>query len=94
MSPVKFYYRCRSLKRSARGKNAEIGRVPVQGQAIIVEELEIGLRSLAVPIRNVAGRVVAALNTGVQTSRISCEKFRKSFCHSCSRCSGSWMIVV
>ena len=73
MSPVKFYYRCRSLKRSARGKNAEIARVPVQGYAIIDEEREIGLHSFAVPIRNLAGRVVAALNAGVQTSRISCE---------------------
>lgn len=55
---------------------AEIVRVRTQGFAIIDEELEIGLRSLAIPIRNVSGRVVAALNTGVQTSRISIDRLR------------------
>ena len=55
---------------------AEIERVRAQGYAIIDEELEIGLRSLAVPIRNGAGRVVAALNTGVQTSRASVDHLR------------------
>ena len=55
---------------------AEIERVRVQGYAIIDEELEIGLRSLAVPIRNGAGRVIAALNTGVQTSRASVDQLR------------------
>ena len=55
---------------------AEIARVRTQGYAIIDEELEIGLRSLAVPIRNGAGRVVAALNTGVQTSRVSVDRLR------------------
>jgi IclR family pca regulon transcriptional regulator len=55
---------------------AEIARVRAQGYAIIDEELEIGLRSLAVPIRNGAGRVVAALNTGVQTSRVSVERLQ------------------
>ncbi len=55
---------------------AEIAGVRAQGYAIIDEELEIGLRSLAVPIRNGAGRVVAALNTGVQTSRVSLDRLR------------------
>ncbi len=55
---------------------AEIARVRQQGYCIVDEELEIGLRSVAVPIRNRAGRVVAALNTGVQTSRASVERLR------------------
>jgi IclR family pca regulon transcriptional regulator len=54
----------------------EIRRVRQQGFALIDEELEIGLRSIAVPIRNSSGRVVAALNTGLQTSRASCEALR------------------
>ena len=58
---------------------AEIARVRTQGYAIIDEELEVGLRSLAVPIRNGAGRVVAALNTGVQTSRVSVDRLRAEF---------------
>ncbi len=54
----------------------EIARVRQQGHCIVDEELELGLRSVAVPIRNRAGHVVAALNTGVQTSRASVERLR------------------
>jgi IclR family pca regulon transcriptional regulator len=55
---------------------AEIALVRAQGYALIDEELEIGLRSLAVPILNGAGHVVAALNTGVQTSRVDVDRLR------------------
>ncbi len=55
---------------------AEIERVRQQGFAIIDEELEIGLRSLAVPITTTAGRVVAAINTGAQTSRVTLDRLR------------------
>jgi IclR family pca regulon transcriptional regulator len=41
------------------------------GFAIIDEELEIGLRSIAVPVRGASGNVVAALNVGVQSIRVS-----------------------
>ncbi|MFC5737294.1 IclR family transcriptional regulator domain-containing protein [Sinirhodobacter huangdaonensis] len=44
---------------------AEIGRVRTQGYALIDQEVELGLRSLAVPLISARGRVVAALNTGV-----------------------------
>ncbi len=44
---------------------AEIARVRSQGWALNDQEVEIGLRSLAVPVRNGKGRVVAALNTGM-----------------------------
>jgi IclR family pca regulon transcriptional regulator len=37
--------------------------------AIIDQELEIGLRSVAVPVRNREGDVIAALNVGTQTGR-------------------------
>ncbi|MFF7895175.1 IclR family transcriptional regulator C-terminal domain-containing protein [Streptomyces sp. NPDC007907] len=40
-----------------------------QGYALVDEELEEGLRSLAVPIRDRSGRVVAALNTAMHASR-------------------------
>jgi IclR family pca regulon transcriptional regulator len=36
---------------------------------LVDEELEEGLRSLAVPIRDRSGRVVAALNTAMHASR-------------------------
>jgi IclR family pca regulon transcriptional regulator len=46
---------------------AEIDRVREQGWSMIDEELERGLRSLAVPVRDRSGHSVAALNVGAQT---------------------------
>jgi IclR family pca regulon transcriptional regulator len=48
-----------------------LAEVQELGYALIDEELEIGLRSLAVPVRGASGNVLAALNVGVQTSRVS-----------------------
>ncbi|MGE3144483.1 MAG: IclR family transcriptional regulator C-terminal domain-containing protein [Pseudorhodoplanes sp.] len=42
-----------------------------QGYCVTDQELEIGLVSMAVPIRNAAGQVVAALNIGTQSARFS-----------------------
>jgi IclR family pca regulon transcriptional regulator len=45
---------------------AELERVRRQGWAVVDQELELGLRSLAVPIRDSAGHPLAAINvTGV-----------------------------
>lgn len=52
---------------------AEIVRVREQGYSLVDEELELGLRSLAVPVMTRAGRVVAAMNTGVHASRVEPE---------------------
>lgn len=43
--------------------------VRTQGYALVDEELEEGLRSIAVPVRDRTGRVVAALNTAMHTTR-------------------------
>jgi IclR family transcriptional regulator, pca regulon regulatory protein len=42
-----------------------------EGFALNDQELEIGLRSIAVPVRNVVGAVVAAMNVSSQASRVS-----------------------
>lgn len=42
----------------------EIGKVRQQGYAVIDQELEIGLCSIAIPVSNDRGRVVAAINVG------------------------------
>jgi IclR family transcriptional regulator, pca regulon regulatory protein len=42
----------------------EIAKVRQQGYAVIDQELEIGLCSIAIPVRNDRGRVVAAINVG------------------------------
>ncbi|UVC08114.1 helix-turn-helix domain-containing protein [Rhizobium sp. TH2] len=49
----------------------EIGLVAQQGFAVIDEELEIGLRSIAVPIRDRTRRIVAAINISTQSSRFT-----------------------
>ena len=48
----------------------EIRRARAQGYAINDEELELGLRSIAVPIRNSLGDMVAAMSLSVQVSRM------------------------
>jgi len=50
-----------------------------QGYALNDQELEIGLRSIAVPVRNVVGEVVAAMNIGAQASRVSLREMVDSF---------------
>ena len=40
-----------------------------EGHAIIDQEVEIGLRSIAVPLRNARGRTVAALNLGMAAAQ-------------------------
>lgn len=50
-----------------------------EGYVILNEELEVGLRSIAVPVRGASGNVLAALNVGAQASRISCEKMKEEF---------------
>jgi len=48
-----------------------ISQVRAEGFALNDQELEIGLRSIAVPVRNVVGTVVAAMNVSTQASRVS-----------------------
>jgi IclR family transcriptional regulator, pca regulon regulatory protein len=48
---------------------AELARVREQGWAIVDEELEEGLRSLAAPVRDRDGRVVAAVNVSTAARR-------------------------
>ncbi len=58
---------------------AEIERVRECGYAVIDEELEIGIRSIAVPIIGENGRVVAALNNSTSTARHSVEDLERDF---------------
>ncbi len=60
-----------------RKLRAEINRVRRQGWALVDQELECGLRAVAVPIRNQSGAVVAALNLSTHASRRSAEAIRE-----------------
>lgn len=49
------------------------------GYCIVDQELEAGLRSLAVPITDSVGRVVAALNVGTHAQRVSLQDLTSRF---------------
>lgn len=53
---------------------SELGRVRELGYALIDQELELGLRSIAVPVKNRRGETIAALNVGAPAAHISLEQ--------------------
>lgn len=53
-----------------------IAQVAVDGYALTDQELEMGLRTMAVPICNGTGQTIAALAVTAQTSRVSIAMFR------------------
>lgn len=55
---------------SREGLLGALDQVRQKGYALVDQELEIGLRSIAVPVRNAAGEVAAAMNVGVQAARV------------------------
>lgn len=55
----------------------ELDRVRRDGFALVDQELEAGLRSVAVPIRSRSGRVVAAANVSSHAGRTSTEHARE-----------------
>ncbi|HSS27088.1 MAG TPA: IclR family transcriptional regulator C-terminal domain-containing protein, partial [Usitatibacter sp.] len=56
-----------------------IERVRAEGYSVVDEELEIGLRSIAVPILDARGFVSAAINASTQASRLPIAEFRQTF---------------
>ncbi|WP_261841888.1 IclR family transcriptional regulator [Aliamphritea ceti] len=52
----------------------ELENTRLQGYSIVNQELELGLRSIAVPILTQRGQVVAAINVSTQAARISEEE--------------------
>jgi IclR family transcriptional regulator, pca regulon regulatory protein len=62
---------------TAKGKLRDLIRETRQlGWSIVDEELEIGLRSVSVPIRSRSGEIIAALNVCGPSSRVSVEEVR------------------
>lgn len=57
---------------------AELDRVREQGYAIVDQELELGLRSVAAPIRDHRRQVIAAINLALQAGRVSVAEIRGS----------------
>lgn len=66
----------------------ELERVAAQGHALVDQELEPGLRSVAVPIRDARDRVIAALNVGTHAGRVSIERLRGEILPALLSCAG------
>jgi IclR family transcriptional regulator, pca regulon regulatory protein len=49
------------------------------GYCIVDQELELGLRSMAVPVRNPEDQVVAAVNVGTHAQRVSIQQMQTTF---------------
>ena len=49
------------------------------GHAVLDQELEVGLRSIAVPVRDTRGSVVAAMNVSTHAARVSLVDMRRRF---------------
>jgi len=57
---------------------AELDRVHGQGWALVDQELEEGLRSIAAPIHDAGGRTIAAVNVSAHASRVSAEEIKRT----------------
>jgi IclR family transcriptional regulator, pca regulon regulatory protein len=62
---------------SVAALRGELARVRGQGFALVNQELEDGLRAIAVPVRDRAGKVIAAVNVSAHASRTSLEVMRR-----------------
>ena len=56
----------------------EIARVRAQGYAAVDQEMELGLRTIAVPLLSFRGETVAALNMSVHAARMSMDQLAET----------------
>lgn len=56
-----------------------LGRVRENGWALVDQELEIGVRSLAAPLRNAAGAAIAAMNVSTHAGRTDLDQVHDEF---------------
>ncbi|TCN36978.1 IclR family transcriptional regulator [Kribbella orskensis] len=64
-----------------------IAKADVDGYALVDQELELGLRSIAVPIRDSRGRAVAALNVSAHASRSTPDSLREDVLEPLRECA-------
>jgi len=58
---------------------AEVSRTRIRGWCMVDQELEHGVRSIAVPVHDASGRIVAAVNTSAHATRVPLTTLQKSF---------------
>jgi IclR family transcriptional regulator, pca regulon regulatory protein len=68
---------------------AEIERTRTRGWCLVDQELEDGVRSIAVPVHDAARRVVAAVNTSAHATRVSLTTLQKSFLPKLRECAAA-----
>jgi len=77
---------------------AELKRVLAEvrrdGYAIVDQELEIGLRSIAVPVKDAAARCVAAINVGTQSARVSVAEMQTRFLAPLQAAAGELSVLL
>ncbi|MDB5961071.1 MAG: IclR family transcriptional regulator [Massilia sp.] len=83
----------RTVTSQARLRDILAG-VREHGYAVIDEELELGLRSIAVPVRGASGAVLAALNVGAQAARVSIEQMEREFLPVLQRSAGELSVLL
>ena len=66
---------------------AELDAVRKQGWSLIDQELEDGVRSVAVPIQDAQGRVLAAINVSTHATRVTLPTLRDDFLPQLSACA-------
>src|SRR6185437_4865005 len=66
-----------------------VARAGREGYAVVDEELEIGMRSIAVPLRDRAGTIVAAINVSTQSARHSVAEMEHDFLPLLKQTAGS-----
>ena len=55
---------------------SEVDAVRNQGYALVDQELEVGIRSVAAPLRDRRGRTLAAINVGTHAARVTLKELR------------------
>ena len=66
-----------------------VAKARADGYAIVDQELEIGLRSIAVPIRDRTNAIVAAINVSTQSARMPLSEMEREFLPLLKRAAGS-----
>jgi IclR family pca regulon transcriptional regulator len=64
---------------SASELKRALDEVRTDGFSVVDQELEIGLRSIAVPVTDPSGKVVASINVGTQSARVSVAEMETKF---------------
>jgi IclR family transcriptional regulator, pca regulon regulatory protein len=67
----------------------EVTRTRSRGWCLVDQELEDGVRSVAVPVHDSAGRVVAAVNTSAHATRVPLATLQKSFLPKLRDCAAA-----